>query len=100
MFELNFTVRVLGQGEKKSSSPFAIGQLWLPTRKASPGKKQVHSVTSFFYHLLINSSLWLSPEAADLFLPDRAISRETMICRGQGAACAGWGWRWGRAAGG
>lgn len=44
-----------------------------------------------FYHLLINSSLWLSPEAADLFLLDRAISRETMICRGQGAACAGEG---------
>ena len=41
-----------------------------------------------FYHLLINSSLWLSPEATDLFLLDRAISRETMICRGQGAACA------------
>lgn len=45
----------------------------------------------FFYHLLINSSLWLSPEAADLFLLDRAINRETMICRGQGAACAGEG---------
>lgn len=45
----------------------------------------------FFYHLLINSSPWLSPEAADLFLLDRAISRETMICRGQGAAWAGVG---------
>lgn len=91
MFELNITVRVLGQGQKKSLSPFATGQLWLPNGKASPGKKQVHSVTFFFYHLLINSSLWLSPEAADLFLLDRAISRETMICRGQGAACAGVG---------
>lgn len=55
MFELNFTVRVLGQGEKKSSSPFAIGQLWLPTRKASPGKKQVHSVTSFFIIYLLTA---------------------------------------------
>jgi len=126
---IHFTVRVLGQGEKKNLSPFATGYLWVPKFKANPGKKQAHSVTflsfslslflsfslslflsfflSFFlafllfnYHLLINSSLWLSPEAADLFLLDMAISRETMICRGQGAACAEGGggglglWRW------
>ena len=54
----------------------------------------------FFYHLLINSLLWLSPEAADLFLLDRAISRETMICRGQGAACAGVGVEVGKGCGG
>lgn len=94
LFELGVAVTIFSQGEKKSLSPFATEWLCLPNFKASPGKKQVHSVTSFFfffYHLLINSSLWLSPEAADLFLLDRAISRETMICRGQGAACTGVG---------
>lgn len=91
VFKLTITTRILGQGEKKSLRPFATGQLLLPNCRASPGRKQVHSVTFFFYHLLINSSFWLSPEAADLFLLDRAISRETMICRGQGADCAGVG---------
>lgn len=101
MFVLNVTSQSFGSKRDKKS-PFATGQLWLPKCKASPGKKQVHSVTFFFffYHLLINSSLWLSPEAADLFLLGRAINGETMICRGQGAACAGEEAEVGKAAGG
>lgn len=57
LFELDVTAMIFSQGEEKSLSHFATGHLWLPNFKASPGKKQVHSVTSFFFIIYLLTAL-------------------------------------------